>query len=123
MSRITEKFPRAHPAQAPDRAIRSNSSAPFGGFRYFRFYPLRCPETASVLFQGCGFASQTQGIYPRRPPAGPAPPAIAIRGGLRHWILPAAKSISPPTAESRSYSAIHGAALRAQPSVPAVSGL
>jgi hypothetical protein len=31
------------------------------------------------------------------------PPASmpAIRGGLRHWILPAAKSISPPAAESR----------------------
>jgi hypothetical protein len=32
---------------------------------------------------------------------GPATPAIAIRGGLSHWILPAAKSISPPAAESR----------------------
>jgi hypothetical protein len=36
--------------------------------------------------------------------------------------LPAAKSISPPVAESRSYSAIHGAALRVQlASVPFLS--
>jgi hypothetical protein len=46
----------------------------------------------------------------------------AIRGGLSHWILPQAKSISPPVAESRSYSAIRGAALRAQPaSMPFLS--
>jgi hypothetical protein len=34
--------------------------------------------------------------------------------------LPAAKSIYPPSAESRSYSAIHGAALRAQSGIHAV---
>ena len=29
------------PACGGNRAIRSNSSAPCGGLRYFRFYPLR----------------------------------------------------------------------------------
>jgi hypothetical protein len=31
------------------------------GFRYFRFYPLRCSKLPSMLFLGCGVASQTQG--------------------------------------------------------------
>jgi hypothetical protein len=39
------------------------------GFRYFRFYPLRCPKLPSMAILGFGFASQTQGIYSRRPPA------------------------------------------------------
>jgi hypothetical protein len=32
------------------------------GFRYFRFYPLRCSKMASMPFLSCGFASQTQEI-------------------------------------------------------------
>jgi hypothetical protein len=38
-----------------------------------------------------------------------AAPAIAIRGGLRHWILSATKSIYPPAADSNGNSAIRGA--------------
>jgi hypothetical protein len=44
----------------------------------------------------------------------------AIRGGLRHWILPQAKSIYPPAADSNGNSAIRGAALRAQSGILAV---
>ncbi|MDR1024623.1 MAG: hypothetical protein LBL56_02770, partial [Treponema sp.] len=63
---------------------------------------------ASVPFLSCKFFA-LQKTYETIVPAS----MPAIRGGLSHWILPQAKSISPPVAESRSYSAIRGAALRA----------
>jgi hypothetical protein len=52
----------AHPAHAPDRAVERLRvpvlqflSPPAADLRYFRFYPLRCLETASMRFQGFEF--------------------------------------------------------------------
>jgi hypothetical protein len=65
-----------------------------GGLQYFRFYPLRGPK-------------------------------IALRGDFGPWsfVQPTVawqNSISPPPAESRSYSAIQGATLRVQPGLRAI---
>jgi hypothetical protein len=55
----------AFPAlRAGNRAIRSNSSAPCGGFRYFRFYPLRGRKPTAFAF-----------------------PKIAIHGNFGLWVL------------------------------------
>jgi hypothetical protein len=50
-------------------------------------------------------------------------PKTGIPAGFWPWILPVAKSIYPLQADSRGYSAIRGAALRAQLGIHAVSGL